>query len=159
MRKYILLSMFVAATSVATSAFADVHFEFGVPIQVTKKGTFKSSSGYSSSLLVDIDSSTALGLYGEDQSFTGGTVSVTAFRFQKAVTDTVNVGLNLGEATTTVNAADTGNLADIYGNVKLLSTKGKLNSYLNAELKYRTAKLPTTDMSGLQFMLGAGLNF
>lgn len=173
MRKIFLASMLAAAASVPLTAMADVHFEFGIPFQVTKKASLGSFTGYSTALLLDVDSGTALGIFGEEQNYSDrsaavgvpATSSVFGFRIQKAVTDIVNVGMDLAEITTVSGTAansGTGNLADFFGNVKLLSTKGKINSYLSAEMKYRTAKTSgaaANDFSGLQLALGAGLNF
>jgi len=171
MRKNILLaSLFVASTVVSTSAIADIHFGFALPFNVTKISGTSGMTGIATSLMVDVDSGTALGLYGEEATFTGtggDNLSIAAFRIQKSVTDTVNVGLNMGTidivgADGTAAAPNTGNVADIFGNAKLLSTKGKINSYLSAELKYRIARTGHATLNkfgGVQFGLGAGLNF
>lgn len=170
MRKLVLASMLAA---VSAPALADVHFDFGVPFQVTKKTEIGNLSGYSTSLMVDLDSSTSVGIYGEEQTYqdrsgaaaVAGKMTVSAFRFQKTVMENVSVGLNMGEiSNTSATAANSGNgnLADIFGKVMLASSKGKVNSYLSTELKYRMAKstgVAANDFSGIQLLLGAGLNF
>lgn len=91
-----------------------------------------------------------------------------AVMWEPPITDVVGVGMNLGNissATTGTVSSGTGAVADIFGNAKLFSTKGKVNFYLSTELKYRIAQETNTvaaaasNFGGLQFLFNAGINF
>lgn len=177
MRKNILLaSLFAASATFATAAMADVHFEFSLPFTLNNPNGVSGLTGVATALSLDVDSSTALGIYAEQMNYsdtinaaagTASSYNIQAFHFTKSINDTVNVGLNLGNLTQTVAANFTGTVADVYGTARLLSTKGKINSYLDTGMKFRMAKTnaagtagtAANNLGGLQFTIGAGLNF
>lgn len=181
MRKNLLVVSLVALfVSFAAVSFAEVGIQFRVPYQgVTSNSDVKSGASGSSVLLTfDIDPSTTVGLLSEQINYTekpkaGGAdvadkYTVNAIRVSKAISEPVYVGIDLGTASFGgVVSAQQAPLADILGGVKLLSSKGKITSYLSVEVAYRlltTSVAPTiaggsTNFGGAFVSLGAGLTF
>lgn len=172
MRKNLIVVSLVALfVSFAAVSFAEVGFQFRVPFQATaNKSDLKDVSGISTLLTFDIDPGTTVGVLNEQEAFTDGstaglkgTFNVTAVRFSKKVAEPIYVGLDLGNISGSVVGKP---MADVFGGVNLLSSKGKVVSYLNVELLYRFAKTTSTlagstldDFGGTQLSFGAGINF
>lgn len=174
MRKNLIVVSLVALfVSFAAVSFAEVGIQFRVPYQgFANKSEVKSgSTGTSLLLTFDIDPGTTVGILTEQINFTekigaadtAGKYNVNAIRVSKAVSEPVYIGIDLGTANFATQQAP---LADILGGVKLLSSKGKVTSYLNVEVAYRlltTAAAPNaggvTDFGGAFVSLGTGLTF
>jgi len=179
MRKNLLVVSLVALfVSFASASFAEVGFQFRVPYQGTANDSALKSGASGSSVLLtfDIDPSTTIGILSEQINFTekvgnadvAGKYNVNAIRVIKTVVDPIYIGIDLGSANFDGFAADPqASLADVLGGVKLLSSKGKVTSFLNFELAYRFLKAPAspsvangnTDFGGAFVSLGAGVTF
>ncbi len=179
MRKNLfIVSLIALFVSFAAVSFAEVGFQFRVPYQgTTNDSNVKSGASGSSVLLTfDIDPSTTVGILSEQINFTeksgstdlAGRYNVNAIRVTKAVADPIYIGIDLGSANFSgVANSPQATLADVLGGVKLLSSKGKVTSFLNFELAYRFLKpsaAPSvsggaTDFGGTFVSLGAGINF
>lgn len=181
MRKNLLVVSLVALfVSFASASFAEVGVQFRVPYQGTANDSSVKSGASGSSVLItfDIDAGTTVGILTEQINYTekvgaadiANRYNVNAIRVTKAISEPVYVGIGLGSANFAAAGAGTAQqapLADIVGGVKLLSSKGKITSFLNVELAYRllrTAATPSsaagvTDFGGTFVSLGAGVNF
>ncbi|MBM2838292.1 MAG: hypothetical protein HW415_917 [Deltaproteobacteria bacterium] len=181
MRKNLIVVSLVALfVSFAAVSFAEVGIQFRVPYQgLANKSDVKSGASGSSVLLTfDLDAGTTVGILTEQINYiekpaaggadVAGRYNVNAIRITKAISEPVYVGIDLGTASFSGPAsAQQASLADILGGVKLLSSKGKITSYLNVEVAYRlltTSAAPTigggvTDFGGAFVSLGAGLTF
>lgn len=179
MRKNLIVVSLVALfVSFAAVSFAEVGFQFRVPYQgTTNVSDVKSGASGSSVLLTfDIDPSTTVGILSEQINFTekvgaadvAGRYNVNAIRIIKTVVDPIYLGIDLGTANFSgAFAAPQANVADVLGGVKLLSSKGKVTSFLNFELAYRflkasaapSAAAGATDFGGAFVSLGTGITF
>lgn len=159
-----MIAVFVSFTALA---YAEVGFQFRIPFQVVQKKQLKDVGGQASLLTFDLDAGTNVGILNEHIDFTdnggaapaAGTYDFTALRITKSLVDPVYLGLDLGTANC---GAVNKNVADVFGGVKLLASKGKINSFLNVELLYRFMKVTVgnvTDFSGVMLNVGAGINF
>ncbi len=168
MRKVLIVATVIAVfVSFTGAAFAEIGFEFRVPFQVVGKKDMKDVSGQATLLQFDLDGGTKVGILNEHIDYTDKLLAasfsydITAIRISKTIVEPVTVGLDMG-GLQCGNA--TKNIADIFGGVKLLASKGKITSYFNVELLYRFAKFTpnangVTDLSGAMLNFGAGLNF
>lgn len=179
MRKNLYVGSLVALfVSLASVSFAEVGVQFRVPYQATaNEGNVKTGgSGSSVMLTFDIDSTTTVGILNEQINFSEsvaganvtGRYNVNALRVAKLVSDPIYVGVNLGSANFTGAGGLTPQttLADVFGGLKLMSSKGKVTSSLNFEVTYRFLKAATaanaggaTDFGGTLVSLGAGVTF
>lgn len=172
MRNLAAIILSVLFLSLATVSFAEVGIQFKVPYQGTANdGDLKTgASGTSTLLTFDLDAGTTVGILNENINFTdtGGAADVTgdytvnAIRVTKAVVDPVYVGIDLGGASGDVK----GTVGDVLGGVKLLSSKGKITSFLNVELLYRLMRVDAPiaggvadDFGGVFLSVGAGVTF
>lgn len=180
-KKLILASSIALCTLSATAAIAadSVGFQFRVPFAITTDSNIKNSSANSLLISFFLDQDTEAGILTEnyalkDDSGAGsliGGFDVNALRISKnlATGGPVYVGMDLGKMNVR-NAAGTSvgaiSMADIFGGVRLLSTKGKVTSFLGVELAYRMANADfgTTvskinNFGGVGLNLSAGVNF
>lgn len=172
-----MIAMFASFTSVAFAADNTIGFQFRVPFQATADKNVGSVNGQSTIVSFFLDQDTEVGVLNEvinlkDKS-AGGTAAgydVTAIRISKNMASgaaPVYVGMDIGSINvTTAAGASLGasTMADIFGGVRLLMSKGKVSSFLGAEIGYRIAKpaLAGTlieSVGGTMMNLSVGLNF
>ena len=178
------ISILAAAAIYSSTASAEVGFEFRVPFQTNNKSSMSNYAATSSLLKFDLDEGTYVGLLNEGGGYTdnGSTTTTTkavsttlqALRIAKKTMDFADktslfVGLDLGNVSSNGIAFSNAPVADIFGEIKLLSSKGKVTSYMSAELLYRVANVsplsatstvyPLTDIGGVQAVIGAGIGF
>lgn len=180
-KKLILASSIAVCTLSATAAIAadSVGFQFRVPFAVTSDSNIKSSSANSLLISFFLDQDTEAGILTENYAIKDGTTpgtanitgyDVNALRISKNLTTAgpVYVGMDLGKMSVRTGTTSAGSIsmADIFGGVRLLSTKNKITSFLGVELAYRmaTADFGTTvsgikDFGGVGLNLSAGVNF
>ena len=180
MKKLIAVSLIAASSMIATEAMADVSFQFRVPFVATSPSGVTNQAGDGFLLAFDVDSSTSVGILSEHTTYSdqkaagappvaptaGFSYDITAVRMQKSLTDSIGAGLDIGHITQNTNAAavaGTGSMADVFANVKLVTSKGsKVNSFLSGEVLYRVARVNSvdqTDLGGVMLVLSAGVGF
>lgn len=184
LKKIAFASSLTLLASFATSAFAadnTIGFQFRIPFQATADKNVGNVYGQSILLTFFMDQETEVGILNETINLKDKSVApavpvvtgyeVNAIRISKNVltagSSPVYVGLDLGNINVFGGAVSVGasTMADVFGGVKLLTSKGKVASFIGVELGYRMAK-PTltgtssiTDMGGAMLNLSAGLNF
>lgn len=168
-----VLASFSFAAAAADNA---VGFQFRVPFTVSTDANIKNSNANSILLSFSMDQDTEVGILSEQYTFkdnsVGGTATgfdVNALRVSKNLAIgpvPVYIGLDLGQMNVLAAAGSLGsaNMADLFGGVKLLSSKGKVTSFLGVEVAYRMAKAELAgtgikNYGGLGLNLSAGLNF
>lgn len=177
MFKKIALASSIAFVSFASSASAadSIGFQFRVPFAISTDSNIKNSSANSFLLSFSLDQDTEAGILTENYAIkdgsAGGTVTgfdVNALRISKNLVAgiPVYVGMDLGKMNIRSAGASLGaiSMADVFGGVRLLSSKGKVNSFLAVEMAYRLAKTEITgtdikDFGGVGLNLSAGVNF
>lgn len=177
MRKKLLVASMLASSLIATDALAEVGFEFRVPFQITKATGVSNETGYATLLSFDVGSGMAAGILNEHTTYTDtgptgalaaarGSFDVTALRVEKKLTDFVSAGVDVGNVLQTVGAAPaTGMVLDVFGRAKFLSSRGKVGSFMSAELMYRSANTNmaaaagVANLGGVKLVLSAGIDF
>lgn len=173
-----ILAMFFSFTSVAFAADSTIGFQFRIPFQATADKNVGNVNGQSVLLTFFLDQETEIGILNEtvnlkDKSAAPSVTDyeVTALRVSKNILASgpapVYVGIDLGNINVSNNGVTVGasTMADVFGGVKLLMSKGKVASFLGVELGYRIAKPALTgttlisSMGGAMLNLSAGLNF
>lgn len=159
----------------------NVGFQYRIPFSVSADKNIKNSSARSFLLSFFLDQETEAGLLTESYAFSDGTspapatavraYNVNALRISKNISTSVPVyiGLDVGNLTIRSATADLGSISmgDIFGGVKLLTSKGKITSFLAVELNYRIAKSDIgsaggseiSDFGGSSISLSVGANF
>lgn len=173
-----IIAMFFSFTSAAFAAENTIGFQFRIPFQATADKNVGNVNGQSTLLTFFLDQETEIGILSEtvnlkDKSAAPSVTDyeVTALRVSKNILASgpapVYVGMDLGNINVSNNGATVGasTMADVFGGVKLLMSKGKVASFLDVELGYRIAKPALTgttlisSMGGTMLNLSAGLNF
>lgn len=173
-----IIALFVSFTSEAFAAENTLGFQFRLPFQATADKNVGNVNGQSVLLTFFLDQETELGILTEtvnlkDKSAAPSVTDyeVTALRISKNILTAgptpVFVGMDLGNINVSNNGATVGasTMADVFGGVKLLMSKGKVSSFLGVELGYRIAKpalagtTTITNMGGTMLNLSVGLNF
>lgn len=169
-------AVFATLTSTAFAAETAVGFQFRVPFTVSTDTNIKNANANSILLSFSMDQDTEVGMLSEHYAFkdnsAGGTATgyeVNALRVSKNLAvgaAPVYAGLDLGQMNILTAAGSLGatNMADIFGGVKLLTSKGRVTSFLGVEVAYRMAKAELAgtgikNYGGLGVNLSAGLNF
>lgn len=170
------VTVLASFTSTASAADNAIGFQFRVPFTVSTDSNIKNSNANSILLSFFMDQETEVGILSEQYTFkdnsAGGTATgmdVNALRVSKNLAIgpiPVYVGLDLGQMNVLSAAGSLGstNMADLFGGIKLLSSKGKVTSFLGVEVAYRMAKAELAgtgikNYGGLGLNLSAGLNF
>jgi hypothetical protein len=168
--------MFTSFTSTAFAADSTLGFQFRVPFTVTTDANIKNSSANSILLSFFVDQDTEIGILSEHYAFTDTTgglavaasYDVNALRVSKNLAIApipVYVGLDLGQMSILVGTVPGATpMADLFGGVKLLSSKGKVTSFLGVEVAYRMARAELAgtgirNYGGVGLNLSAGVNF
>jgi hypothetical protein len=183
LKKLALVSGVAILASFTSSVFAAenlIGFQFRVPFQATADSKVGNASGQSIVLSFFLDQDTEIGILSEtaalrDKTAPGGGIvpvtgyQVTALRISKNVSSVpvpVYIGMHLGNMNVMNATGSSGasTMADVFGGVRLLTSKGKVASFLGVELDYRIAKPALTgtaisDMGGLMLNFSAGLTF
>lgn len=181
LKKFTFIFCFAVLASYTTSVFAadnTIGFQFRVPFQATSDHNIGNVNGRSIVLSFFLDQETEIGILSEtanllDKTPGAGSVTgydVTALRIAKNISTgpvPVYVGMHLGNMNAQNGTGSSGasTMADIFAGVRLLTSKGKVASFLGVELDYRIAKPALTggtaikDMGGMMLNLSAGLNF
>ena len=184
MLKRILLVPIIALFSFTSTAFSaenTLGFQFRIPFQATADKNVGNVNGQSTLLTFFLDQETEVGVLNEvinlrDKTPGGAgpvaSYDVTALRISKNVIISgpapVYVGMDVGNISVTSAAGVTlgaSTMADLFGGVRLLTSKGKVSSFLGIELGYRIAKpaLPAatviSSLGGTMLNLSVGLNF
>lgn len=169
----VLLTSFASTASASDNSLG---FQFRVPFTVTSDANIKNANANSILLSFSMDQDTEVGMLSEQYSFkdasAGGTATgyeVNALRVSKNLSlgpVPVYVGLDLGQMNVLAAAGSLGatSMADLFGGVKLLSSKGRVTSFLGVEVAYRMAKAELAgtgikNYGGVGLNLSAGLNF
>ena len=183
-KKIALASSFVLFASFTSAALAQdstLGFQFRVPFQATTSGNVGNVNGQSTVLSFFLDQETEVGILNETVGLRDKTTpapgapvtgyDITALRVAKNLPVPgpipVYAGLHLGNMNVMSGGVSigSGSVADIFGGVRLLTSKGRTASYLGAELDYRIAKpsllggTNITNLGGMMLNLSAGLNF
>ena len=173
MRKGMLVATMVAIFVACTSlAFAEGSSQFRLPMQVTRSAELKDINGQGYLLTFDLANNMSVGILSENIDFVNNTIplhdiySIYAFRISKTLAEPITVGVDFGTAHCGVGNTEVyKNVADIFGGVKLLTSRGgKITTFLNVELLYRFLKTDqfsagVKDFSGTMVNVGAGINF
>lgn len=181
LKKTGLATSFAVLASFASAVFAadsTIGFQFRVPFQATADKNVGNVNGQSILLSFFLDQETEVGILNETVNLKDKSVApavtgydVTAIRISKNIltagTSPVYVGLDLGNINVLGAAGSVGasTMADVFGGIKLLTSKGKVASFIGVELGYRMAKpaltgtSSITNMGGAMLNLSAGLNF
>lgn len=173
-----MIALFATFTSVASAAENIIGFQFRIPFQATADKNVGNVNGQSTLLTFFLDPETEIGILSEtvnlkDKSGAPSVTDyeVTALRISKNLLTSgpapVYIGMDLGNINVSNNGATVGasTMADVFGGVKLLMSKGKVASFLGVELGYRIAKpaltgtTAITSLGGTMLNLSAGLNF
>lgn len=164
MKKLIAGAVALTVTGSAMAAGSSVGFSFGTNFFAPSAATLVAQNGQNFTISWALDTDVSLGVYNELSNISvagaASTLTVNAIQISKGVIKNVNVGLNLGSGTETVNGAailaGTNPLADIFGTVNILSGSGdKVSGSLQATVAARFTK--TTGASTIPNLNGTNV--